>query len=106
MKKQIKPISPSEITDNLDEIIPNVVIKSVNKLLREKYRGTGSIVLKQDEIVKEIQKLDKKLTKNDIFNQKMLDFEKLYRDNGWIVKYDKPGWDESYEPYFEFNKSK
>jgi len=75
----------------------NPFFEAVNNLLKQKYRGNGSIIIKQDEIINEIQKLDNKITRNLIFDKKMLDFEKLYRDNGW---------DESYEAYFEFNKSK
>ncbi len=104
MSTNTKPIRPDEILDDLINIIPSVVIESVNKLLKEKYRGE-SVVITQDAIVNEII-ANSNLTRNEISEKKYLDFEKLYNDNGWIVGYDKPAYDENYPATFKFTKRK
>lgn len=105
MENIIKPISPNDIMDNLEKIIPSVVIQAVNELLKTSYRGQA-IVLKQEDIVNEIIKLDGSLTRTIIFEKKYLDFEKIYENNGWVVEYDKPGFNEDYTPIFKFTKKK
>lgn len=95
------PIKPQEIIENLDKIIPQVVIKAVNELLKEQYRGQA-VTIKQKDIVARIQLFDSSLTNEVINKKKYLDFEKLYRDNGWSVSYDGPGFNESYDATFTF----
>lgn len=103
MGNEVKPISPSEILDNLDKIIPPVVIQAVNNLLMKEYRG-GSVTILQDAIIKEIKNLDGTITKDQIYDNKWLDFESLYRQNGWSVEYDKPAYNETYAAKFIFKK--
>lgn len=103
MSEVVKPISPSDIIENLDKIIPSVVIQAVNNLLKKKFRGDEAVIL-QDEIVNEILRLDDTLIREDIFKNKLLDFEVLYAKNGWLVEYDKPGYNESYSAKFIFKK--
>ncbi len=103
MENEVKPISPSEILGNLDKIIPPVVIQAVNNLLMKQYRD-GSVTILQDEIIQEIINLDGAITRDQIFDNKWLDFEALYRQNGWSVEYDKPGYNESYTARFIFKK--
>lgn len=103
MNKEVKPISPSDIIENLDKIIPPVVIQAVNNLLKKKFRGDEAVIL-QDEIVNEIFRLDDTIIREDIFKNKLLDFEVLYAKNGWSIEYDKPGYCESYSAKFIFKK--
>lgn len=105
MSEEIKPISPNEIMDNLTTIIPSVVIEAVNNLLKLKYRG-DDVSIKQKDIIEEIQRLDETMTNNVIFKNKYMDFESIYRKNGWNVVYDKPGYSENYDAYFKFSKKK
>jgi hypothetical protein len=98
-----KPLKPTEIAPNLEYIVPEVVVKAVNELLQEKYTGgKNSFTIKQDEVVERILNLDPTIEREEIFEKKMLNFEDLYRKNGWSVKFDKPGWDENYKAFFEF----
>ena len=39
-----------------------------------------------------------------IFSNHWLDVEDIYRKQGWKVVYDSPGYDESYDAYYEFRK--
>lgn len=102
--KAIKPISPKEIMENLDEIIPDAVIQAVNELLKEKYRGS-EVTIKQKDIVSRAVSIDNKLA-GKIIENKYLDFESLYEKSGWKVSYDKPGYNESYDAFFKFSPKK
>jgi hypothetical protein len=97
----IKPLRPSEIAEKAKLEIPNVVIQAVNTLLIRNYRQ-GSIKIYQDELIKEIQKIDDSFSSADIFSGRMLDFEDVFNDFGWRVVYDKPAYCENYEPNFTF----
>jgi len=101
----VKPISPKEIIVDLDKIIPEAVIQAVNNLLKEKYRG-GTVTLQQKEITAAIRKIDKKLTNEILFDKHYMDFEPIFNKAGWKVTYDKPGWDEDYEPHYDFKPIK
>lgn len=103
--KIIKPISPSELKDNLEKIIPKEVIESVNEILRENYRGSGSITIKAKEIVNRISsKMD--LTRETIYSRKYLDFENLYHKYGWNISYEQPDRDQSFDSYYTFTPKK
>jgi hypothetical protein len=106
MENEIKPITPNEIVENLDKIIPKAIIEAVNQLLTEKYRGNGEVTIKQKDIIERACSLDDTLTSDIVFKNKYLDFEDLYRKNGWKVSYDKPAYNETYEPYFKFEAKK
>lgn len=105
MGKTVKPLKPSDIVDNLETIIPSVVIEAVNNLLKKKFRGT-SATIKQQEIIDEIIRLDDSMTSRKIFDEKWMDFEEIFKKNGWAVKYDGPGYSESYDAYFVFTPKK
>ena len=43
-----------------------------------------------------------RLTKAKIFSEGYLNVEEVYREQGWVVSYDKPGYNESYDANFKF----
>jgi len=71
----------------------------VNELIKRKLKGRTA-VLEQCDIVSALVK--RGLKRHEIFDQELLDFEPHYRKAGWEVDYDKPGYNESYEPTFTF----
>lgn len=97
----MKPLAPWDINGMMGEIIPDVIIESVNNLLKKKYRGRA-VKLTQDEIIKEIQRLDINIKREKIFEESWMDFEILFEKNGWKVIYDKPGFNESYPANYTF----
>lgn len=103
--KIVTPISPDEIMDNLDKIIPQYVIQSVNDILKQRFRGDSGVKMTVNELVTKIQ-TKKNISKQTILDEKYLDFEPLYRDNGWVVEFNTPSRDESYESYYFFTKNK
>lgn len=96
----MKPISPDDV---IVPDIPDFVIDIVNRLIRQNYQSRRKCsVIEQREIVKEIKVLINIYGLE--FDIKWLDFEELYRNAGWNVEYDKPGYNESYEATFKFTK--
>lgn len=102
-KEIVKPISPKDIMDNLDKIIPSAVIESINEFLKERFRNTGSVIIKKDELITRI-KTKIGVGRQEIIDNKWLDFESLYYENGWVVKYESPDRDENFEQRFTFSK--
>lgn len=96
----MKPISPNDVV--VPEI-PDFVIEIVNGLIVQNYQDRGKrSVIKQSELIKIINAHIE--DKDMCFDIKWLDFEELYRNVGWNVKYDAPGYNESYEATFKFTK--
>ena len=97
---QIAALSPKEVVNARKASMPDVVIEVFNQLIAEKFNGHNAVV-HQDQVVKEL--VAKGLDRGDIFQKGWLDVEDIYRKKGWKVEYDKPGYNESYEAYFDFS---
>lgn len=103
----IKPISPEEALQQKQNNIPDVVFEAFNELIVEKINMQGTARITQSEAVKKIiEKSNGALTREIIFEKRMLDVEPQYRESGWKVEYDKPGYNEDYEAYYIFEKQK
>ena len=100
----VKAFSPQEVANKHVESIPDCIIEAVNDLLIKKYNPTyGTATIKQNEVIAAVEHI---YTRHTIFDNNWLDFENLYRAQGWEVTYDKPGYCESYEAYWEFKRKK
>lgn len=101
---QLKPFSPSEVLATKISNIPDFVIDAVNELLIEKIDARGKrAIIKQDDVIDKLAgRMPMGLSRNDVFSNNWLDFEPLFRENGWKVEYDKPGYDESYDAHWVF----
>lgn len=97
----VKPISPDEALKGKQ--IPEVVFEVVNSLLSEKFNG-ASVTIKENEIIKIL--VDQGLNKQEIYDRHWLDIKESYRQVGWKVEYDKPGYNETYDAYFRFSRRK
>lgn len=101
----IKPISPDEIIEAKKDYIPEFVIEVVNKLIAKYWDGTSACI-NQNELIEEISKNSGDMhTRSDVFKKRWLDFEDIYRNVGWDVKYEKPMYYENFEPTFLFTKN-
>jgi len=109
MEENVKPISPEEIGNEKIKTIPVAMIQAVNELLAIEWNGS-SATLRQDDILtryfKIIGKENDRANRDEVFDKHMLDFEHVYRKLGWRVYYDRPAYNESYEPTYEFMKKK
>lgn len=91
----VKPITPKEVAKLQAEILPDVVIDVVNRLIAENMDGLQAVVLQKDIV-------DRVKDQHGTFSQKWLNFEPLFRRAGWKVTYAKPAYNETYEPTFTF----
>lgn len=84
--------------------IPDLVFEVVNDLLLTKPWKNNRIIITQDEILNKLTGDEDcgKLSRQTILDNGWLDFEDIYRENGWKVTYDKPGFHDTYRPYFIF----
>lgn len=100
-----KPISPDQIGEAKRLHFPPAVFDAVNGLIAENFTG-GRANFTQDEVVQRILQLDSTMTRQKVFDNGYLNFEEAYRDAGWSVDYDKPGYNESYNANFTFRKKR
>lgn len=98
---RVLPISPDEIVERRLETIPPQVIETFNRFIGERALN-GYATVYQDEVVTSLE--EQGMNRGEIFSRHWLDVEPLYREAGWKVEYDKPGYNETYRPYFKFKK--
>ena len=101
MPDKVRPIRPDEVEDEKQRTFPKEVFESFNELITQKF-SSGHATIKQDDVVELMVK--KGLKEEEIFVKGWLDVEAVYRKEGWEVKYDKPGYNESYPAIFEFKR--
>lgn len=104
------PITPEKARKNKPGTIPEAMFEVVNELLTEKY-SEHEIRIERQEIVDRFcfrlqasRALDPMQALYQMLSNGWLDFEQAYRDAGWSVSYDKPGYNETYEAAFIFKK--
>lgn len=97
----VKPFTPHDAKLSKAHDLPDEVIMAVNELLSP-FSDDLRIVLRQRDVIERIQQKLPGISRKTIFDLHMLDFESVYCKAGWKVTYDKPGYNESYEPTFIF----
>lgn len=93
----VVPLSPSQVSTRHN--IPDAVLEAVNNLLL-----AGKFSFTQEELIARVDKRTLNLPKGIAFYMQWLDFEDLYRVEGWKVTYHKPARDENWDAYFEFKR--
>ena len=96
-----KAISPADVAGVKAELFPEAVFEAFNELIAAGFYG-NEVTVKQEDVVKRM--VEKGLKVKDIYANHWLDVEEVYRAAGWVVEYDKPGYNESYAAYFVFRK--
>ena len=103
----MKVYTPEDVLKKRVGTIPDYVIDAFNDLLTENYQEDETIIEQEDVIRKILEySTDDELTRETIFKKHYLDIENLYRNNGWEVDYEKPAFDELFEPFFIFKPKK
>jgi hypothetical protein len=100
----MEPIKPKDVDDAKSEKLPDEVIKVFNDLIVEEWNGYSATIV-QNAAAKKISN-SMGITLDEVYNRGLLDVEHVFRKAGWNVKYDKPGYNETYEATFEFSKRK
>jgi hypothetical protein len=100
----VKPFTPAEAQASQSNRIPDVVITAVNQLLAEKY--TNYVIrFTQPELEQKLSTLGVSKTAISLmYENHQFDFESAFRQFGWIVEYDRPGYNESYAPSYTFKR--
>ena len=98
-KSPVQPIRPSQVVRKKNELLPDAVIEAFNELIAENWDGHRSTFK-----LGAVRALIKNKLDGGEVKQEWLDVEPIYQKAGWRVVYDSPGWDETYEPFFEFRK--
>ncbi|MEO5949596.1 MAG: hypothetical protein ABIP74_04265 [Candidatus Saccharimonas sp.] len=101
------PLKPDEVAAHKQAvIIPEKVFDAFNELIAKYWNGY-SATFTQDEVMKLVLKKFARsttVTRRTAYDNRWLDVEPIYREAGWKVAYDRPAYDESYEPTFTFSK--
>lgn len=92
-----EPIKP----ENVEKKLPDEVIEVFNDLINQYWDGTRACVRQHEAAKLVAERMNVKV--GILFEKKYMDVEDVYRKAGWNVVYDKPGFNESYEPFFVFS---
>ena len=98
----VKPVTPEKAWEEVGKNLPNEVVQAFNECLVESFDGKSSVVIQKDVVDRMISK---GLSKEDIYNKGWLNVESLYRSAGWMVDYDRPGYNEAYPAKYIFRKN-
>lgn len=104
---KVEPIKPTDIKQE----IPDWVIKGANECIKKHYNELRKeSKFTQDELIYYILNCapadDETITRRTLFDNNWLDIEPIYRQAGWKVDYDKPGYNEFYDANFTFRQKK
>lgn len=93
------PITPEEVVGRKAALIPEAVYEAFNELIAEHWIGSDSAftVAAAKTRIRAKSGLDTVLPH-------WLDVEPIYRDAGWSVTLDRPGYDENYDARYIFRK--
>lgn len=97
----VEPISPEYVASRRP-LVPDEVINVFNELIQEKFDGKRAVVAQDKAVDLIVERMA--IGREMIFRNKWLDVEPLYREAGWLVEFDKPGYNEDYTARFVFTK--
>jgi len=99
------PITPDQVPAARQAVLPDRVIVVFNALIVKAWDGQRAMVY-QEEAVEAILGAGIVRTREEVFEQGLLNVEPVYQAAGWHVAFDKPGWNESYPAYFVFARGR
>lgn len=91
-------ITPEDADKAREKSIPPEVFEAFNELIVADLDAYGTATVRQCDVEKAIR------AKIGTIEMRWLDVESSYRAAGWRVEYDKPAYNETYEPTFKFNR--
>jgi len=95
------PIRPEDIPSEKVQSFPESVFEAFNELIVANIVD-GRAMFTQENVIELMQK--RGLDRREIFDNGWLNVEEVYREAGWTVAYDKPGYNETYSATFTFRK--
>jgi hypothetical protein len=99
-----RAITPDEATEQAAAApnIPDPVFEVFNELIVKNLRDGEAHVLQDDAVTAISGALT--VERQDVLDNHWLDVEDAYRAQGWVVDYDKPGYNETYSAFFTFKR--
>lgn len=104
----VKPISPDEVVGEKRKHIPDFVIQAFNELIAKHFDGRASTfgIKEVEAAVLRLWNGDNPKIREQMYAEHWLDVEDIFREQGWSVEFDKPGYNESGESTFTFRPRK
>jgi len=99
----MKAITPNEVLENRERYIHPDIIKVVNEILSQRFIRNSVCKITVKEIWEKFHILNPEFDKKLLFKEKHMDFEDVYRKSGWVVQYDGPAYNETYDAFFKFS---
>lgn len=96
-----QPIDPERVNQLKAARIPDEVIEIFNDLIVENWNGSYAIVMQDEAVCRICAALE--IDRATVFKLKYLDVEITFQAAGWTVKYDRSGYNESFNAYFQFS---
>ena len=97
-----QPIRPEDIAEAKIKHLPACVFEVFNEFIAKHFSGKSARFLQKDVVAVLATRMN--VQPHDIYDMKILNVEEAYRAVGRNVFYDKPAYNESGEPAFEFSK--
>jgi hypothetical protein len=103
------PIKPSEVQGKKNETIPEPVFEAFNEMIVQEWDGrSANFTLKEvaDLAFKKLKGTEEyqDMVRQTMYDKGWMDVEDAFRQAGWKVEFDKPGYNESYDANFTFRK--
>lgn len=95
-----RPIPPFGVHATGDHIPPQV-FDAFNELIARHWTCDHA-TFTQEEVVAAVVRRTPNTTREQMHALRWFDVEPAYREVGWVVVYDKPGFNEDYEATFTF----
>ena len=107
MMSRVIPVSPAAAREAYEsgDDVPDFVIEVVNELIG-KHWCAGGFSIKQSVIVAALMAKRGDVTREQVFEQKWLDFEQAFMQQGWRVQHSKGEWGVEDSAYFRFEEVK
>lgn len=98
----VNPITPEQVIEVKQTIIPDEVIEIFNYWIARNWNGSQATIRQVDVVAGITERM--RVTNDVVYGNHWLDVDDIYREVGWEVVYDKPAYNETYEAAFTFRK--
>ena len=113
MTKSIRPITPDEVAKKKVDVVPEQAIEAFNNMIAQTWDGVRAeftVVEVREMMINLLGRARglpdsenmRKQLKDEILDKGYLNVEPLFRESGWNVVCDVPGYNESYPSKFIF----
>ena len=98
---KVEPISPKDVVSYKEKVTPSIIIKTFNEVIAKAWNGSQAIIYPQ-EILTLIQPF---LSNEELEDLNLGGVITIYKEKGWDIEVDRPGYNENYRTKYTFSKS-